>query len=137
MSSVARAFAEHRREEIIRPRPQAVAVTTAPLLPWQAMRHGEHPPVMFQLRFRNGSFRSFAYGDLREVYFRDAGHLELGVHGMSRRGIVLEGRNLRELAEYLSSGLIYWIEESDERQPDVPETSPWIEQIRIEEFTGG
>ncbi len=137
MSSVARAFAEHRREEIVRPRPQAVPETTSPLLPWQAVRQGEQPPVMFQLRFRNGSFRSFAYGDLREVYFRDAGHLELGVHGMSRRGIVLEGRNLRELAEYLSSGLIYWIEESDERLPDVPETSPWIEQIRIEEFVEG
>lgn len=134
MSSVARVFAEHQREQIIRPRPQAVAVAPTSLLPWQSVRHGEQPPVMFQLRFRNGAFRSFAYGDLREVYFRDAGHLELGVHGMSRRGIILEGRNLRELAEYLSSGLIYWIEESDERQPDVPETSPWIEQIRIEEF---
>lgn len=132
MSSVAKAFAQHRREQIVRPQPQAVATESTPLLPWKAVRHGEPPPVMFQVRFQVGSFRSFAYGDLREVYFRDAGHVELGVHGMSPQIITLEGRNLRELAEYLSSGLVYWIEESDPRSIDVPESSPWIDRIRIE-----
>lgn len=135
MSSVARAFAEHRREEIVRPRPQAVTTVPSPLLPWQSVRQGEQPPVMFQLRFRNGSFTSFAYGDLREIYFRDAGHMELRVAGFTRRMITIEGRNLRELAEYLGSGLIYWIEESDERNLDVPETSPWVDQILTEGFS--
>jgi len=134
MSSVAKAFAEHRREQIIRPRPQSVPNPSSPLLPWLAVRHGEQPPIMLQLRFRVGSFRSFAYSDLREIYFRDAGHVELGVFGMSPKIITLAGRNLRELAEYLGSGLVYWIEESDPRTLDVPEASPWIDEIRIEEL---
>ena len=134
MPSASKAFADQRREELFRhvpdSRPSAAEVSP----PWLIMRNGELPPMMFQLRMAQGEQLSFAYSDLREVRFRDAGFLQLGVYGMSRLLITIEGRHLRELADALGCGLVRWLQVADERELDRPESSPCIDAISIEAF---
>ena len=105
MSIASRAFETQRRESIFNP-PTANDAGANVKPPWQKIRPGEIPPMMFQLRFRCGEMLSYAYSDLRQIRFRDAGHVELGVMGMAKLQITIEGRNLGELAECLGSGLI-------------------------------
>jgi len=133
MALASRAFADQRREEIFRNRPQPVLQTVATPPPWQSIQSGEMPPLMLQFRLRSGETISYAYHDLREIRVRDAGHIQLGLVGMSKLLITIEGRHLRELAEFIGSGLVRWVQESDERALDVPESSPWITSILIEQ----
>jgi len=136
MSIASKAFAENRREQLFRKAPVQDNVEPTHSKPWLQIRNGEMPPVMFQLRFQNGEVISYAYSDLREIRFRDAGYVQLGIIGMTRMLITIEGRHLRELAEAMGSGLIRWIEESDERDFGRPETSPAITEITIEQVQG-
>ena len=137
MSSFARAFDDNRREQLFRPRPHVVQPGTASYTPWEVARSGEMPPLMFQLRFRDGRIRSFAYGDLREIRFQDAGQIELALCGMSRLLVTIQGRNLRELVELLGNAVAYWLQECDAREVDTPESSACINTITVAEMTDG
>jgi hypothetical protein len=133
MQSAARAFPDNRHELLFRqlsPAPVAAAIDP----PWQIAKGGELPPIMFQLRFQDGRIISFAYGDLREIHYRDAGHLELRIRGMQPISVTIQGRHLRELAEYLGSGMVYWLQEADERDVDTPEAVPCVISISILPF---
>jgi hypothetical protein len=90
------------------------------------------PPMMFQLRLSSGEIISYPYSDLRQVRYRDAGYVQLHVLGIDRTVVTIEGRLLRELSEYLSRGLIRWIQETDERDVDIPESCPSIVRITVE-----
>jgi hypothetical protein len=131
MSSASRAFETQRRESLFN-QPSANDAGAGASPSWQKLRPNEVPPMMFQLRFRNGEMHSFAYSDLREIHVRDAGRIELGVLGMAKLRILIDGRNLSELAECLGCGLIRWMQEDDEREIDRPETSGCITSIEIE-----
>ena len=131
MTSAAKAFADQRRELLFRQPPSPPKLVPAEILPWQIAKGGELPPVMFQLRYQDGSITSYAYSDLREIRYRDAGHIELGISGLTRMLITIEGRHLRELAEYLGSGMVYWVQEADERDVDIPESKPCITSITV------
>ncbi len=132
-SSMARAFDDQRREQLFRPRAQPANQSKADGAPWQTVRNGEMPPLMFQLRFRDGRINGYAYSDLREIRYRDAGYLQLGLCGMSRQLVTIEGRHLRELVELLGNGLVYWLQEADERDVDTPENRPAITALTVED----
>ncbi|WP_417850301.1 hypothetical protein [Thalassoglobus sp.] len=137
MSTASKAFAESRREQLFRTAPSSQPVRSLPdSKPWHQIKSGEMPPLMFQLRFRTGEVISYTYSDLREIRFRDAGFVQLGIMGMSRVQVTIQGRHLRELAESLGNGLIRWIAEIDERDVDRPESSPSITGISIEQVQG-
>ena len=101
-------------------------------LPWQRVKDGELPPMMFQLRFQNGDMKSYAYSDLREIHCSGAGTIQLFVYAMKKQVITLEGRNLRELAGLLGRAKVWAIYETDPREVDRPENEPTIECILIE-----
>ncbi|QDT07451.1 hypothetical protein K227x_58780 [Rubripirellula lacrimiformis] len=103
-------------------------------LPWLQVRNGELPPMMFQLRFRDGRIMSFAYSDIREIQSRDAGQITLGIFAMSRVLVTIRGRHLRDLMTLLGTGRIRWLEEDDTRDVGRPETLPLILSIEIEAF---
>lgn len=134
MSSASRAFETQRRESLFN-QPSANDPGENIKPPWHKVRQGEIPPMMFQIRFRSGEIVSFAYSDLREIRVRNAGHIELGILGMAKIRIIVEGRNLGELAECLGCGLIRWMQEEDDREIDRPETSGCIATIQIETIT--
>lgn len=130
MAIASRAFADQRRDEIFQNRPRTVPPASPP--PWQAIQSGEMPPLMLQLRFQTGETISYSYHDLREIRVRDAGSLQLGIAGLSRLRVTIEGRHLRELADLIGGGLIRSVQEMDERVDDFPEQSPCITSIAIE-----
>ena len=72
-------------------------------LPWLKVRNGELPPMMFQLRFRDGRMVSFAYSDIREIQSRDAGQVTLGIFALTRVLVTIQGRHLRDLMSLLST----------------------------------
>ena len=136
MALVSRAFADQRREEIFRKGPQAVTVAApAPAVPWQSISSGEMPPLMLQFRLRSGETISYSYHDIREIRVRDAGRVQLGLIGMFKLQVTIEGRHLRELGELIASGLVRWMQETDERSDEAPETSPCITSIAIERIS--
>lgn len=137
MSMASRTLDDRRREMIFQRASANDAAGSDANPPWQKIRAGEMPPMMFQLRFRSGEMFAFAYSDLREIHVRDAGRIQFGVLGMSRLVVTVEGRNLWELAECLGSGLIRWMREVDEREVDRPETSGCITELRIEVLERG
>jgi hypothetical protein len=136
MALASRAFADQRREEVFQNRPRAVPPVVGAPLPWQSIQSGEMPPLMLQFRLQTGETVSYAYHDIREIRVRDAGSLQLGLVGLSRLLVTIEGRHLRELAELIGSGLVRWVQEADERADDLPEPSPCITSISIEKLEG-
>ena len=80
------------------------------------------------------SIVAFTYNDVRQVRCRDAGFVQVLLHGMSKQVITFEGRNLRELAELLTLGLIRWVRESDDRDGDLPESGPGVIAISIDPY---
>ncbi|MFV0444760.1 MAG: hypothetical protein ACK5Q5_14405 [Planctomycetaceae bacterium] len=120
--------------EIFQNRPRAVPPASPP--PWQTIQSGEMPPLMLQFRFQSGETISYAYHDLREIRVRDAGMLQLGIVGLSRLRVTIEGRHLRELVDLIGSGLVRSVQETDERADDLPEQSPCITSIAIETIDG-
>ena len=135
MALASRAFADQRREEIFRNRPQSLLQPVAAPPPWQSIQNGEMPPLMLQFRLRTGETISYAYHDIREIRVRDAGLIQLGLVSMSKLLITIEGRHLRELGELIGTGLVRWVQETDDRKVDVPEDQPSIESIVIERMS--
>lgn len=133
MKQASRAFADVRREQILRSR-QQIATTPTASLPWRSIQSGEMPPLMFQLRLLSGELVCYPYSDVREIRCKDAGCVQLGLHGIVPLLITFEGRHLRELVELISCGLVSWITEQSEREDHGPEGDPRISQIRIEKY---
>lgn len=113
------------------PPPQVRAKT-----PWDRVSPSEPPPIMFQVQFYDGRIQSYAYCDLRETRLRDAGYLQLGLLGMEKYHINIEGRNLSELAKLIGLGKIKSFTELGPRTFERPEASPAIDKITIETLTG-
>ncbi|WP_417847329.1 hypothetical protein [Thalassoglobus sp.] len=113
-----------------------IGSVTSIQLPWERVGPHEQPPMMFQVRFSNGRIVSFAYSDLREIRRRDAGHLTIGIYGLEKYQLCIEGRNLDELHSLLGMGKIKSIIEFGQRAFDQPEESACIEKIELETLTG-
>lgn len=113
------------------------AVAVDPLdVPWKRAAPTEPPPMMFQVRFRDGRVISYAYADLRETRLRDAGHLQLCILGMEKIHVSIAGRNLTELANLIGMGRLKSLEELGPRTFDRPESAPSIDTITIDVLTG-
>ena len=135
MAEVTRAFDENNGQNILHRLPQSlVRVVTEPDAPWQAIRDGELPPMMFQLRFRDGHMESYAYNDIREVHCRDAGLVRVFLYSMTKKAITFEGRHLKELANLFCIASLRSVHEADERDMSRSENSPEITQILVEEI---
>ncbi len=133
MADVAKIFDEHNGRNILHRLPKSLGRTAVELdCPWQAIRDGELPPMMFQLRFRDGRMESYAYSDIREVHCRDAGLVQVFLHSMTRKAITFKGRHLRELANLFCIASIRSIHEADERDIDRPENAPEVTRISVE-----
>lgn len=130
MSQVSQAFDSHRDGSLFGAVPANTQQRESGPA-WEPVQHGALPPMMFQLRFRDGHMVSYAFSDLREVRYRDAGYLQLGILGLERVVVTIEGRHLRKLADLLACGMVRWIEETDEYDVDRPETEPAIAQITV------
>ncbi len=113
-----------------------IGTVTSIQQPWERVGPHEQPPMMFQVRFTNGRIVSFAYSDLREIRRRDAGHLTIGIYGLEKYQLCIEGRNLDELHTLLGMGKIKSIIEFGVRTFDQPEENACIEKIDIETLTG-
>ena len=136
MAKVARAFGENSSRNILHHSPTLVRNDEEDC-PWQKIRDGEMPPMMFQIRFSDGRTSSYAYGDIREVHCRDAGFVQLLLFSMRKIAITLEGRHLRELADLFSSAAIRSIDEADPRGLERPEDLPEIVRISVEPIEEG
>ncbi|MEO1525501.1 MAG: hypothetical protein AAFX06_08690 [Planctomycetota bacterium] len=101
-------------------------------VPWQAVKEGQFPPMMFQLRFRDGARESFPYGDIRRIRCSDAGMIQLETFSSPRTLITIEGRYLHELGVLLTNALIRWVAENDPRDTDRSESSPTINRIQVQ-----
>lgn len=124
------------------PRPEQPRPVTAPSplrsldAPWKRAAPTEPPPLMFQVQFCDGRIISFAYADLRETRLRDAGSLQLGILGMEKYHVLIEGRHLGELATLIGLGKLKSVEELGPRTFDRPESAPTIDSITVETLTG-
>lgn len=135
MADVARIFDENNGRNILHRLPQTSTQSLAKNdYPWHAIRDGELPPMMFQLRFRDGHMESYSYNDIREVHCRDAGLVKVFLHSMSKKSITFEGRHLKELANLFCVASLRSIHEADERDIGRPESSPEITRISVEEI---
>lgn len=104
--------------------------------PWKRAAPTEPPPLMFQVRFRDGRIHSYAYADLRETRLRDAGRLQLCLFGMEKYCVTIEGRHLSELNALIGAGKIKSLDELGPRTFDRPESAPSIDSITVETLTG-
>jgi hypothetical protein len=104
--------------------------------PWKRAGPTEAPPMMFQVRFRDGRVISYAYADLRETRLRDAGHLQLCLLGMEKYHLTIEGRHLTELNTLIGAGKIKSLHELGPRNFDRPESAASIDSITVETLTG-
>ncbi|MEO1618709.1 MAG: hypothetical protein AAFV88_22860 [Planctomycetota bacterium] len=130
MANVTSAFDENRGAPVFR----CIDGDDGGSLPWQAVRDGQLPPMMFQVRLSDGTYESFPFGDIRRVRCRDAGAIQMETFSSPRTQILIEGRHLRDLASLLSAGMVRWIAETDSREVDRPEELPTITSIAIELF---
>lgn len=136
MTRPAKAFANHTISG--QPAPSVRTITGSENVgepaspPYERVRNGGMPPMMFQLRLSDGQTISFAYSDVREIRSRDAGHIQIAIFALSRMLITIEGRHLRELSNLLGMALVRWMTEADERAAERPETAAEIVKIRVE-----
>lgn len=105
-------------------------------LPWTRVNSSEPPLIMFQLQRNNGNLISYAYCDLRETRLLSPGYLQLLLLGMEKYLITIEGRHLTELANLIGMNKVKLLVETGPQSFEIPETSPAIERITIEELTG-
>ena len=133
MTNVAKAFDEQSCKNGFRGFSYP-AEQDGPRDPWKQLYDGDLPPMMFQLRFRDGSMASYAYSDLREIRCRDAGCVQLYLNAMRSLLITIDGRHLSELANLLSSAQVRWIDEVDPRDEGRPENAAEIVRISVEEI---
>lgn len=134
MAHVARVFDQHTKAGVLERLSGDVQDQDNHQLPWGMATDGGMPPMLFQLRFSDGRMVSYAYSDIREIHCRDAGRIEISLYAMSKLVIIIEGRHLSDLAKWLCCAGIRWAQEADPRDVDLPETSPEIAKIAIEEI---
>ena len=130
MRTAAQAFEDHRGGPNIRAVPPAPKPDSS--APYSSLQVGDIPPMMFQLRLKDGRWLSFCYSDIRQMECRDSGCLELIVGAARNTTIRLEGRHLRELASLLGMALIRWIQEADSRCSKRSEEEAEIINITVE-----
>lgn len=104
--------------------------------PWELIKPSEPTPIMFQLQRANGNIFSYAYCDLREMRLLSAGYLQLFIYGMEKYLISIQGRHLTEFAKLMGMCRVKSFEELGKRTYGLPETSPSIDLVTIEELTG-
>lgn len=100
--------------------------------PWKILNVREPTPMSFEIRFRDGHIEAFAYSDFRGAKLVNPGYLIVGLIGMEKMHIVVEGRHLRELSRHLSLGRIDWLGESANRGHEPVEELPHIERIQVD-----
>ncbi|QDS92482.1 hypothetical protein FF011L_12250 [Roseimaritima multifibrata] len=100
--------------------------------PYERIQNGEIPPMMFQLRFSDGRRYSYAYSDVREIYRRDAGHVEIMVLGRTDLLLTFQGRKLDELVNLFGSGKIKWVRERDPRSIAAQDDAIEVDRLTIE-----
>lgn len=115
--------------------PQSMANDKAKL-PWKRAGANDPPLIMFQIERANGNVVSYSYCDLRETRLLNNGYLQLLVFGFEKYCITIEGRQLAELASLIGMAKIKSMLELGPRTFDLPESSPAIDKITIEELTG-
>ena len=87
--------------------------------------------MMFQVRLSDGQRYSFSYSDIRQIYRRDAGCVHIDLQALARTTIVLSGRNLDEVVNLLSTGVVKWVRERDPRAAATEEDSVEINSIDV------
>lgn len=105
-------------------------------MPWQKLHPTAAMPLSFEVRVGNGVVETFPYSDFRGTKLLHAGYLIIRVFGMEKYHIIVEGRNLSELAKLLSLGRVQWFGETTVRELNAPESDPCITAIKIDELTG-
>lgn len=113
-----------------------LASNKAALVPWECVQDKEGLPNFFRIRFHDGRRISFAYSDLREIRMIHAGHLVIGLYGMEKYHIVLEGRRLEELARMLEINRVKSLFEDGPRAFERDESKPAIDRCTVETLTG-
>lgn len=91
---------------------------------------------MFRINRANGNVFSYSYCDLRETRLLSAGYLQVFIYGMEKYLITIQGRHLADFAVLLGMCRVKSFEELGRRTHDLPESSPAIDLITIEELTG-
>ena len=104
-------------------------------LPWKKLHPNEAMPMCFEVRLPDGVVETFAYSDLRGTKLLHAGHLIIHIFGMEKYHIIVEGRNLGELARHLSLGRIQWFGQVGS-ETETPEVNSHIASVRIDALTG-
>lgn len=104
-------------------------------LPWKKLHPNEAMPMCFEVRLADGVVETFAYSDFRGTKLLHSGYLIVRVFGMEKYHIIVEGRNLDELAKHLSLGRILWFGQVG-RETEAPESSSHIASVRIDALTG-
>lgn len=130
MKNAARAFEHHSGGPRLRPVPTVPKPESD--LPYSSLQPGDMPPMMVQLRFRDGRWLSFCYSDMRQIDCRDSGQLELTIFAARTLTVRIEGRHLRELATLLGMGLIRWVQEVDPRDLERDESKAEVTNIILE-----
>ena len=128
MAKAARTFEERTHQNLLRAVRQAKPEDCEP--PWELVPGNAMPPMMFELRSRDGSTTSYPYGDVRMIRSPDAGCVELYLLSMEKLLVTIKGRHLRDLARSFNSGMVRWVEEGDHRDLR-PEEAPSITEIDI------
>ena len=105
-------------------------------MPWKKLHANEITPLTFEVRHRSGEITTFPYSDFRGTRLLNAGYLIVNIYSMEKYHVIVEGRNLAELARHLSLGRIQWFGETPNIGYELPETDPHIETITIEALTG-
>ena len=104
-------------------------------LPWKKLHPNEAMPMCFEVRLSDGVVETFAYSDLRGTRLLHAGYLIIRVFGMEKYHIIVEGRNLGELAKHLSLGRIQWFGQVGS-ETETLESNAHIASVRIDALTG-
>ena len=105
------------------------------VIPWKKLHANEATPMCFEVRMADGVVETFAYSDFRGTKLLHAGYLIVRVFGMEKYHIIVEGRNLGELATFLSLGRIRWFGQVGS-ETEAPETGGYISSVRIDALTG-
>lgn len=114
--------------------PQVQADPTKP--PWRKLQPTELTPLTFEIEFRSGEIATFAYSDFRGVKLLHAGYLIISVLGMEKYHVIVEGRQLSDLARLISLGKIHGFRETPFQGYEVPENVPHIESVTVDILTG-
>lgn len=127
MARPSHAFESHRGRSNLRPVPNLGQDDP----PYERIVNGDLPPMMFQIRLADGQRYSFCYSDVRRIYRRDAGRVEIDLLAIAPTTIVISGRNLDEVVHLLGLGVVRWIRELDSRAAASDERKVEITEIEV------